>query len=98
MKKRFIVLLNPTTDVQNKAFVEWIKSAGLGWWHYLTGAWLLTDASGLWTATEIRDALRSTFPGVHSLVLEFRPDGDTWAGFGPTAPTRNMFQWIKDNW
>lgn len=98
MKKRFVVLLGETTNEQDKAFLEWVKAANLWWWHWLAGSWLFIDYRAVWTAAEIRDALLTAFPGVHSVVLELRGEDDSWAGFGFNAPPRDMFKWIQENW
>jgi len=98
MKKRFVVAVESSTSEQSAALVEFFEERGVGWWHYLPNLWLISDSNGKLDASEIRDELRLLIPGEHSLVLEFRADGDTWAGFGPKSERRNMFKWIRGNW
>lgn len=98
MKKRFVVALDSAIKEQDEAFKEYVRSRGLGWWHWLTNLWLLTDASGQLTASEIRDVLTEIYPRVHALVLELRGDDDTWSGIGPKTEKRNMFKWLHKNW
>lgn len=98
MKKRFVVAVDSATKEQNDTFREFLKSRGLGWWHWLTNLWLVADGAGRLTAQEIRDVLRQHYPSVHTLVLELREDDDTWSGFGPSSETKNMFKWLRQNW
>src|SRR5205085_1006915 len=101
MKKRFVVVANPTTVDQDKVFQDWIKTQGLAWWHWLNETWLLVDSTGNLTAAEIREKAKECFPSIRLLVLEFAANYDRWAGFGPRSesdPKQNMFVWLKTNW
>lgn len=98
MKKRFIISLNSSTDEQDQELIKFIKDNHLGWWHWITNTWLISDARGKFTAKTLRTELRKIFPGVYLMVFELSEEGDTWAGFGPTAEDKNMFTWVKNNW
>ena len=98
MKKRFVVAVDSATKEYNDAFRDYLKSQGLGWWHWLTNVWLLSDSAGCLAAQDIRDALRDYYPGVHTLVIELGETGDTWSGFGPKSDNKNMFKWLYENW
>lgn len=100
MKKLFVVVTNPTTLEQDKAFQEWL-SGKFNWWHWLNETWLLVDSYGIYDASEIRDKARECFPSINNLVLEFSKNNTNWAGFGPkndTDASKNMFAWIRKNW
>lgn len=98
MSKRYIVLLQESTEENDNKFLEFIKSKYLGWWHWLPNSWLLSDATGNLSAPIIRDAVRESYSDVNSLVIELKPDGDTWSGFGPSSGDKDMFKWIKETW
>lgn len=98
MRKRFIVAVDDTTPVQNRAFRDFIKASGLNWWHWISNIWLLIDEAGIWTAGQLRDKAKEFYPGENSFIVELRPDDDIWAGRGPNSEKRNMFKWIKQNW
>ncbi|MGO9145538.1 MAG: hypothetical protein ACLQDF_04145 [Desulfomonilia bacterium] len=98
MKKRFVVALDTSTEEQNDKFIEYIKENEMGWWHWISNFWLLTDTNDKVTAEKLRDDLLTIYPGVTQLVLEFRKDNDTWSGFGPKSDTRNMYEWLHNNW
>lgn len=98
MSKRFIVGVDSSTEEQDKAFLSFVKSHGLGWWHWLENFWLITDSSDQLTASDIRDELGKTYPGVHKLVIELSDSGDTWSGYGPKSEKRNMFNWLNETW
>lgn len=99
MKKRFIVCSNPSTDEQNKAFVEFLDKNSLNWWHWLANTWLIIDDQDQFTATTLRSGIKDLFPGIHMMVFELPKDGTNWAGYGPNGEdNNNMFTWIKNNW
>lgn len=95
MRKRFTVATDSATDEQNEAMVEYIRSRGLTWWHWIHNYWLIADAEGELTASELVDDLKRIYPEVNTVVLELRADGDTWAGWGPRA---KFFTWLRKEW
>lgn len=98
MRKRFIILIDNTTNEQDEKFLEYIKENGFGWWHYLNNSWLLTSYKDF-TVNKIRDDLNKIYEGETKLIIELRGNtNDTWAGFGPQGETRNMFTWLKETW
>jgi len=99
MNIRLIVLHDKTTSQQDKAFNEWLKAEGIGWWRWFDGSWLLDSSSDNHTADKVRDKFIEIVPKVNVLVLELKADGnDTWAGFGPSSKEENMFKWIRRTW
>src|SRR5262245_55414180 len=98
MKNRYIICINNSTEQQEKKFIEYIKSYGLGWWHWLNNTLLLTDPKGKLNAGMIRDSLRDIFPDENILVIEINATKDTWSGFGPNTEEKNMFTWLKKHW
>jgi hypothetical protein len=99
MKKRFIVLIEDTsTKEQNDAFIEWIRTSGLGWWHWFQNCWLLVDSNGIQSAADMRSSLKAIYGSANTFVIELSDGQDTWAGFGPTSDQKNMFTWIHKNW
>jgi hypothetical protein len=97
---RFVLCTNLTTGLQDQAFIAILRSRwpNVGWWHWLAEMWLMVDLSDTVKSSELRDAALEAFPGVHNIVLEFGPNGDTWTGFGPTGPARDMFEWMRNTW
>lgn len=98
MKKRYIILLDSSTDAENKELIEWIKTEKLGWWHWFQNSWLLASHSNRWTAAMIRDKLCEVFPKANNLVFELKEGEGTWSGFGPNKEPKDMFDWIRKNW
>ena len=100
MKKRFVVMVDITTEKWNADFHRYLKSIGAGWWHWLSRAWLIVISNPEITICTVRDAATNAFPGSHLLVLELT-GGDTWGGFGPGGTKKgqkNMFTWLHNNW
>lgn len=99
MKKRFIIAVSKATPEEDKAFQQFIETAGVGWWHWLPTLWLLYNLEGNWEAAEIRDKVCECYPTKQVFVAELNDaSGDTWAAFGPKGENRNMFSWLHRNW
>jgi hypothetical protein len=98
MKKRFIVLVEKSSEEQDHSFLEWAKSEKIGWWHWFQHAWLLSNSRGNLTASAIRDKLCDIYGTANTLVIELKGTDDTWSGFGPKNENKDMFKWIKDTW
>jgi len=102
MKKRFIVSINATSTSQDAAFILYLRTLknthgwGIGWWHWLTGTWLISDPSGHLAATSLRDSVKLIYTSAHVLVFELPAGiGDSWAAFGPK---NTMLKWLEENW
>jgi len=98
MKKQFVIALNSTTEEQEKMFLEYIKSNGFGWWHWIDNFWLVVDTQDKLSAEKLRDDLENIFPKVRKLVIEIFSESSTWAGYGPNGEQRNMFNWLHNTW
>jgi hypothetical protein len=99
MKKRFIIAVNITTPESEKALTEFFTNYGLGWWHWITNVWLVSDPNGRLTTSEIVDGIVRILPGIRNLVIELGIDGsDAWSGVGPKEEKNNMFKWIQEQW
>lgn len=98
MKKRFIICVNNSTKEQENNFVEFLKSQKVGWWHWLSNTWLISDNNGKTNASYWRDHSRDVFENENILVIEINNEKDTWSGFGPSTDEKNMFKWLHDNW
>lgn len=98
MKKRFVVLIESSSEEQNNSFLSWIRQERLGWWHWFQDAWLLSDPTGDQTAISVRDKVWECFPGSNTLVIELGEGEGTWSGFGPKSEKKDMFSWIRKNW
>lgn len=98
MKKRYIVNVSGITTAQeDEKFSAFLNEKKVGWWHWLTNAWLVVDSLEAVDAKSLRDKAIETYKGKNNLVLEVT-GGGTWFGYGPTSPDRDMFKWIKENW
>jgi len=98
MKKRFVVLIEVSTEDQNVLMLEWIKSEAIGWWHWFQNIWLLSNKHGHLEASTIRDKVREIYGTANVLVLEIKGTEDTWSGYGPKGENRNMFTWLRSDW
>jgi hypothetical protein len=97
MKRRFVVAVENMTLAEARAFVEWLRTKNLEWWHWIPGFWLVTTRSGDVSTEEIRNQLRKRTDQKDIMVLEIgRPT--TWSGYGPDTRERDMFKWIRGSW
>ncbi|SRR6266705_5348567 len=98
MKKRFVLALDQASQEQQEDFRKYVIGAGLNWWHWIPGLWLLIDYRGQWTAELLRNKATQFYPGATIFIVELGENVDTWAGFGPSTGDQNMFPWLFDNW
>lgn len=94
--KRFVVAAEGMSPEQQKAWLEFIKEKGLGWWHWIDNLWLLVDRPEEMTTATLRDQITEKFGATKCIVIEIEPGG-TWSGLGPSSP-KPMFKWIKETW
>ena len=93
MKKRFILVIDNPTKEQQNAVTNFFKSRLLGYWHWFSDVWLLTDITNTWTVTSLRDKVQELIPEVEMIVLTVGSDS-TWAGFGK----KTKFKWLHNTW
>lgn len=97
MKRRFFVAVSGLSAEEQERFLEFVRGKGMGWWHWISECWLLTDPKQTVTAAEIRDFLHQLSGIQRCLVMEVEPE-KSWAGLGPNSPPQEMFKWIKETW
>jgi len=102
MNKRFVVLLNPTTDAQNEAFRKYVDGSGkFAWWHWMNGSWLLICTDPNETHAAVQEQVMKAFPEVFHLVMDVTgANQNLWGGFGPKGAqdSNNMFKWLLEIW
>src|SRR5438552_3466360 len=93
--KRFILSTDRTTDEQDAAFYEILKSqfAYLGWWHNISETWLFADPTDRCTVTLLRDAAKGVFRTQSLIVIEVGDNAD-WSGM----KKGDNFDWVHQNW
>jgi hypothetical protein len=99
-RKRFIVLVEETSNANVSEFIGYLKEEKIGWWHHIKNSFLLTDTHGK-TAADIRDKAKDIFGGngTKCIVIELEGDSDTWSGFGPKRTEKvDMWKWILSSW
>ncbi len=92
MKKRFILVIDNPTKEQQNAVTNFFKNQ-LGYWHWFSDVWLLTDTTNTWTVSSIRDTVKELIPEARLLVFAIG-SGTAWAGSGKTE----MFKWLHNTW
>lgn len=97
MKKRFVVGIDTITEEQEKAFLEYLKTNSLAFWHWIDNFWLIVDRSEKFTAKKLRGEIKKLIPSERLLVIEVKGRG-RWSGFGPKTEKRNMFNWLHNTW
>ncbi len=97
MKKRFIVGMDTITEEQEKAFLKYLKTTRLAWWHWIDNFWLIVDRSEKFTAEKLQNEIKKLIPLERLLVIEVK-GGAPWSGFGPKTEKLNMFNWLLYTW
>lgn len=97
MKRKFVIGASALSLEQEKAFLAHLKSEGMGYWHWISGMWLVIDPKGRTPTKSLRDALVRIAPGHRILVM--RIEGRThWSGYRPSHMKKDMFRWVKEAW
>jgi hypothetical protein len=98
--KKYVALVQAMTAPQDKQLIEFFEGKKWGYWHWIDGGWLITDAIGLDAnpCAAIRDEILKIAPEKFSCVFEVTTVPNQWAGFGPQAEGNSMFTWLKDHW
>jgi len=95
MKKRFIILVDNATKLEDERFWQFISNKGFDWWHYINNSWLLSTPSN-YTSKLIAEKMHEIYPGKKMIIFELKKDAiETWSGYGPVNDKRNMFDWVK---
>ena len=90
--KRFVVLVDDATVVQQNAVTTWLSTTKFGYWHHFTDMWLVVAyGTDTWNAALLRDRLLAEVPGATMMVMGVANAHD-WAGFGPPE----VFKWVND--
>lgn len=98
--KKLVVLSQAMTSEQEEKFAEYLDSKLFGYWHWISGGWLLYSPTATAEAViELRDKLSDEIaPGTHCLVFEVATLG-TYAGYGPSKKgASDMFPWLDEHW
>ena len=94
---RYMAAVDGMTNLDDAAFMEFLKEKNVDWWHWLPGVWMMISDDDKISTEVIRDKLRDITGRKHSVIIEVSEHGD-WSGFGPTTTEKNMFKWLHDKW
>jgi hypothetical protein len=97
MRKRYLVSVSGLTKEDEKNFIDFLRSKGILWWHWINDFWMLVEKEGEDSKTQIRDFLRALESSRRGLVIEIEGEA-RWAGFGPKLPEKDMFKWLRSTW
>lgn len=89
MTKYFSIAAVGLTADQEKELAACWKS--YGWWHGVTGFWIMRDVTNQKTAKVLRDEIRRIAPNSRIMVVEMGTP-TTWAGGGMNDSNRD---WLR---
>lgn len=92
MANKFIILVDESFTARERDLITKHFKGKLGYWHWIGNVWLLATKQDSYTASSIRDEVKSIVPKGMILVLDLNED--TWAGFGQ----KKKFEWMHKNW
>ena len=94
MSSRFVLVVDSASqDEQDKISIYLQTEKSVGYWHWFRDLWLITDPTGKWSVSSIRDKVREILPNKHTIVFQVE-SGTNWAGFG----INERFKWLLDYW
>ena len=71
MKRKFVVCVDDSTKEQQNKLTQFFKNeANMGYWHWLSDLWLVTDPNNYWSAGSLRDKVGELLPGSHNVVIQ----------------------------
>jgi hypothetical protein len=97
MSTGYAIAVSGLTKDDEKAFIEYLRSKRMLWWHWIDGFWLVIDKDGEVSISEIRDYLHAMSNSKRCLVIELDRDSD-WSGFGASSQGESIFTWLKKTW
>jgi hypothetical protein len=95
--RRFAVGISALATEDQKAFLEFANSHGMGWWHYVSDFWLLIDWNDKVSPDQIRNFLMTSTSSKIGIVIEIIGE-DNWSGFAPKDELEKTFAWLHKNW
>lgn len=94
MKVRFIVVIDDATTEQQNSVTNYFKDTqAVGYWHWYSDVWLVTDPNQQFTPESLRLALDGILPDSYKMVLKIQ-SGYDWSAFGDTE----SFKWMHETW
>lgn len=88
---KFIVCLDHETTEEANAFIAYLKTTNLGWWHRTSNSWAITSNKPL-TGPQLRDTVIIYFPNRNTLIIDMQTK--SWCGWGLTTE----FEWFDTSW
>jgi hypothetical protein len=95
MKRRYIVQVEGFSTVEERQFIDALRSKKFSWWHRFSGFWLIIDPEGTFTPITIRDILTEINPVPLVFVMHVPPGRAAFAG---TKIDDDMYSWNKLEW
>ncbi|MGH8198888.1 MAG: hypothetical protein ACREVO_00735 [Steroidobacteraceae bacterium] len=94
--RKMVVISDVISLEQQRQFVAWLNSVGMGWSHWLSGGWLVNAVGNQPGVDAVRDNFLRIAPNTQVVVLQV--DVSNWAGwlFNPT--TQAAKTWLEDQW
>ena len=94
MTARYVLLTEGATTEQKDAFTKALQGKPVGFWHWYSDSWIITDVSGgtFPTTASLRDAFHGFAPQATCVVVS---GAEGWASW--LAPDKS--KWFTDkNW
>lgn len=98
--KRFIIATQGFTKADDAEFIAWCRSNGLGWWHRISGFWMLTcrlERPEVTDVEVIRGKLMEISRAGPCLVLDV-PEDIAWAAYSHESDGEAFSKWLKTTW
>ena len=94
MKGRYVVCIDDTTVEQQNKVTKYFKELdNVGYWHWYSDLWLVTDPGDQLSTEKIRQGLDALLPDANKIVIEVE-SGYAWSIFGK----EDSFKWLHETW
>jgi hypothetical protein len=94
---RKIILMTDIISVdQERAFIDWLTSRGMGWARWLSGGWLLNSFPDQPGVLEVRTQFLQAAPNTQ--LLAFEVEVADWAAWLNTQSIKPAAAWLGGQW
>ena len=94
--RKFVIAVDEPTREQTRAISDIFRGKSFGWWHWIAGFWLVSDATDTLTAAWIRTRVHDAAPLCRNTILQVSPED--WSSFGPAGARHDMGAWLRNTW
>ena len=96
--RRIILVTDPLPEAKQTEFLNWLRTFGAGWAHYMAGGWFIALLGPSPTADQIVNKLWELSPGLQCLAFELGCEPVAYCGFLNLDVIEGAKKWLREQW